>query len=192
MVLCSRINYTPGFDNSNKEDVDIPKIIADWLKSTYVLVVNPQHYCFDVISADMKWIFCSATSSTFIEYLTIKCRSIYTCTFSRNSAAKALSIRSILTTTMWDKVIEEIGEKCDCECSNCAQNALLAKDVASWFYDKAIDSLRTRQINFRPHRTFNRSSKQLKLVWTSRRTGGYAQDSIENGDGIPDVIEDQG
>ena len=59
----------PGFDNSNKEDVDILKIIADWLKSTYVvLVVNPQHFCLDVISADMRRTFCSAASSIFIEY----------------------------------------------------------------------------------------------------------------------------
>ena len=83
---------TPGFDG-DIEDVDTLKIIADWLRSTYVLVINPQHYCLDV-SADMKRIFCSAASSTFIEYLIIKCRSIYRCTCSKNSAAKALSIRS--------------------------------------------------------------------------------------------------
>ena len=147
----------PGFDNSDKEDLDILKIIADWLKSTYVLVFNPQHYCFDVISADMKRIFCSAASSTFIEYLTIKCRSIYTCTFSRNSAAKALSIRSILTTTMWDKVIEEMAEKWECKCSKSTTS-----ERCCFMILRQGDSLPTRQINFWPHRTLNRSSFLLQ------------------------------
>ena len=31
---------TPGFDNTYKRDVDILKMVADWLKSTYVFVVN--------------------------------------------------------------------------------------------------------------------------------------------------------
>ena len=30
---------TPGFDNTHKSDVDILKMVADWLKSTYVLFV---------------------------------------------------------------------------------------------------------------------------------------------------------
>jgi hypothetical protein len=29
---------TPGFDDTNKSDVDILKMVADWLKSTYVFV----------------------------------------------------------------------------------------------------------------------------------------------------------
>ena len=33
---------TPGFHNTCKKDIDILKTIADWLKYTYVLVVNPQ------------------------------------------------------------------------------------------------------------------------------------------------------
>jgi hypothetical protein len=31
---------TPGFDDTHKQDVDILKMIADWLKSTYVFVVG--------------------------------------------------------------------------------------------------------------------------------------------------------
>jgi predicted GTPase len=31
---------TPGFDDTHKKDVDILKMVADWLKSTYVFVVN--------------------------------------------------------------------------------------------------------------------------------------------------------
>jgi hypothetical protein len=29
---------TPGFDDTHKSDVDILKMVADWLKSTYVFV----------------------------------------------------------------------------------------------------------------------------------------------------------
>ena len=65
---------TPGFDDTHKKDVDIIKMVADWLKSTHVFVVNPQHYCLDVISSDMRRIFCSAASSTSIEYPTIEWR----------------------------------------------------------------------------------------------------------------------
>ena len=31
---------TPGFDDTHKKDVDILKMVADWLKFTYVFVVN--------------------------------------------------------------------------------------------------------------------------------------------------------
>ena len=31
---------TPGFDDTHKKDVDILKMVADWLKSTYVFVFN--------------------------------------------------------------------------------------------------------------------------------------------------------
>ena len=30
---------TPGFENTHKSDVDILKMVADWLKSTHVSVV---------------------------------------------------------------------------------------------------------------------------------------------------------
>ena len=30
---------TPGFDDTHKSDVDILKMVADWLKSTFVYVV---------------------------------------------------------------------------------------------------------------------------------------------------------
>ena len=31
---------TPGFDNTHKKDLDILKMVADWLKSTYVFVAE--------------------------------------------------------------------------------------------------------------------------------------------------------
>ena len=49
---------TPGFDDTHKSDTDILKMVADWLKSTYVFVAvdNLQHY-LDIISADMRRIY---------------------------------------------------------------------------------------------------------------------------------------
>ena len=49
---------TPGYDNTYKSDTDILKMVADWLKSTYVFVAvdNLQHY-LDIISADMRRIY---------------------------------------------------------------------------------------------------------------------------------------
>ena len=49
VTLCSRIRRDSTIPT---EDIDILKIIVDWLKSMNVLVVNPQHYCLDVISAE--------------------------------------------------------------------------------------------------------------------------------------------
>ena len=92
-------NDTPFYTGTGKISVDILIMLADWLRSTYVLVDNFKHYCLDVISADIRKKF-SAAASTSVEYPTIRFHSellahlhaIYAC--SRNSAAKKLSITS--------------------------------------------------------------------------------------------------
>ena len=63
---------TPGFDDTHKKDVDILKMVADWLKSTYVFIVNLLNYYLDDIFADMRRTFCLAACSIFIGYPTIE------------------------------------------------------------------------------------------------------------------------
>lgn len=45
---------TPGFDDTHKSDADILKMVADWLKSTYVLLNLILIECLNVFFADMR------------------------------------------------------------------------------------------------------------------------------------------
>ena len=62
---------TPGFDDTHIKDVDILKMIADWLKLTYVFIaVDKLQHCLDVVSADIKRMYFWVASSISIGYLT--------------------------------------------------------------------------------------------------------------------------
>ena len=45
---------TPGFDDTHKSDADILKMVADWLKSTYVFLNLILIECLNVFFADMR------------------------------------------------------------------------------------------------------------------------------------------
>ena len=101
---------TPGFDDTHKKDVDILKMVADWLKSTYVYVAVL--YCF-------KLYFCRYEKNILLSGL------LYFHRISDNRMAgtplknlrmfeelcgKNAFQNVILTTTMWDEVDKETGE----------------------------------------------------------------------------------
>ena len=53
---------TPGFDHTNKTETDILKMVADWLKTTYVIYFGDLLISligsFNSHCVDMKKIFC--------------------------------------------------------------------------------------------------------------------------------------
>ena len=102
---------TPGFDITHKTDVDILKMVADWLKSTYVFVVNLISYCLDIyLCRYEKNILLSGLlyfhrisdnrmASTFLKVLHM---------FEELCGKKAF--HNVILMTMWDKIDEETGE----------------------------------------------------------------------------------
>ena len=116
VILCSCdlvLVDTPGFEHSDITDVDILKIIAAWLKTTYVLLVNPQHLL-------LTCYFCRYEKNILLSGLLY----FHRISDNRMAGTPLMHVRMfeklcgenafhnvILTTTMWDEVEEEIGEE---------------------------------------------------------------------------------
>ncbi|KAF8811587.1 P-loop containing nucleoside triphosphate hydrolase protein [Phlegmacium glaucopus] len=85
---------TPGFDHTNKTDIEILKMVADWLKSTYQkdILLSGLLYCHRISNTQM--------AATSVKHLRI---------FEELCGKNALQ-NVILVTTMWDEVDEDSGK----------------------------------------------------------------------------------
>ena len=103
---------TPGFDDTNKKDVDILKMVADWLKSTYVFVavklLKLLRYCFcryekNILLSGL--LYFHRISDNRMAGTPLKNLRMFEELCGKNAFQNV-----ILTTTMWDEVDEETGE----------------------------------------------------------------------------------
>jgi len=85
---------TPGFDHTNKTEIDILKMVADWLKTTYEkdILLSGLVYCHRISNTQM--------AATSVRHLR---------TFEELCGKDALQ-NVILATTMWDEIDEATGK----------------------------------------------------------------------------------
>jgi hypothetical protein len=124
---------TPGFDDTHKSDVDVLKMIADWLKSTYVLaVMEPLTW--------LMYYFCRYSKGILLSGL------LYFHRISDNRMAgtplknlrmfeklcgKNAFQNVILVTTMWDEVDEETGTARETELKSNHWRAMLDRNCTT-------------------------------------------------------------
>jgi hypothetical protein len=134
---------TPGFDDTHKSDVDILKMVADWLKSTYAFVCGFltllrlyfYRYEKDILLSGLLYfhrISDNRMAGTPLKNLRM---------FEELCGKKAFQ-HVILTTTMWDEVDEETGEARERELESKYWRAMLERNSTTRRF------LRTRESAF--------------------------------------------
>ena len=103
---------TPGFDHTNKTETDVLKMVANWLKTTYVILdlncerklsISHCRYEKDILLSGL--VYCHRISNTHMAATSVR----HLRTFEELCGKDALE-NVILATTMWDEVDEATGK----------------------------------------------------------------------------------
>ena len=103
---------TPGFDHTNKTETDVLKMVANWLKTRYVILdlncerklsISHCRYEKDILLSGL--VYCHRISNTHMAATSVR----HLRTFEELCGKDALE-NVILATTMWDEVDEATGK----------------------------------------------------------------------------------
>ena len=132
---------TPGFDDTNKTDREILSMIADWLTTTYVyslsksLLFYPVHFRYrcDIKLAGILYfhrITDNRVAGTPLKNLRM---------FEKLCGKHALG-NIILTTTMWDKIDEKMGDEREKELREEYWKSMIKQGSTTFRYRNTRDS----------------------------------------------------